>query len=344
MSELKGIELDSVTAWLAANLAGSQAPYNFELIAAGGSNLTYRVTDAKGGIFVLRRPPVKGVVATAHDMSREWRIMDALNRHTDIPVPETLAYCEEASVTGASFYVMEFVDGLILRDQTTTQGLTETQARRATESLVDVQVAFHTLDIDKAGLGELGKRDDYLQRQLKRWHRQAEAVRTRELPLLDQLHAALVEGAPKSERCPGLAHGDYRFDNCVLDKRSGEVIAVLDWELCTLGDPLVDFCWSLQYWAEPGERLTFLQNPPTLNSVFPDRAFVAQLYEHKSGYRLDDLNYYRAFGWWKMACIVEGVYARLKKGAGGGMKTAPVEQVGQMVEAYLEEARRSLGA
>ena len=246
MSELKGIELDSVTEWLSANVAGKQAPYNFELIAAGGSNLTYRVTDAKGRVFVLRRPPVKGVVATAHDMSREWRIMDALNRHTDIPVPPTLAYCSDPTVTGAEFYVMDFVDGLILRDQTSTEGLTEAQARTATESLVAVQVAFHTLDIDKAGLGDLGKRDDYLQRQLKRWHRQAEAVKTRELPLLERLHAVLVEGAPDSQHRPGLAHGDYRFDNCVLDS-TGKVIAVLDWELCTLGDPVVDFCWSLQY-------------------------------------------------------------------------------------------------
>ncbi|WP_372783060.1 phosphotransferase family protein [Litorivivens sp.] len=341
MSTLKGIELNAVTDWLAAHLTGSYAPYIFELIAAGGSNLTYRVTDARGEVFVLRRPPVKGVVATAHDMSREWRIMDALHRHSDIPVPATLAYCDDVSVTGAAFYVMGFVDGLILRDRISTDGLSKSQAQRATESLVDVQVAFHTLDVDQIGLGNLGKREDYLQRQLKRWRKQAEAVMTRELPLLDELHSLLVAQAPPSQRAPGLAHGDYRFDNCVLDA-TGKVIAVLDWELCTLGDPVVDFCWSRQYWAEPGDKLTFLQNPPTLNPIFPNRATVEQLYEEKSGYSLDDLNYYTAFGWWKMACIVEGVYARLKKGASGGMKTAPAEQVGAMVGAYLYEAQRSL--
>lgn len=341
MSELKGIDADAVGEWLAQHLAGSKPPYSFDLIAAGGSNLTYRLRDASGGDFVLRRPPVRGVVATAHDMSREWRIMDALHRHTDIPVPATRAYCADTSVTGAEFYVMDFVDGLILRDRAATRDLDEAQARRATESLVDVQVAFHTLDIDAVGLGDLGKREDYLQRQLKRWRKQAEAVKTRDLPLLQSVHETLEKHAPSVARPAGLAHGDYRFDNCVLGG-DGRVVAVLDWELCTLGDPVVDFCWSLQYWAEPGDTLTFLQDPPTLNPVFPGRAFVARLYEEKSGYRLDDLNYYTAFGWWKMACIVEGVYARLKKGAGGGMKTAPVDQVGEMVVRYLEQAERYL--
>lgn len=208
MSDLKGIDREAVTAWLEQHLAGSKAPYTFELIAAGGSNLTYRLTDAAGTVFVLRRPPVRGVVATAHDMSREWRIMDALHKNTDVPVPATLAYCRDVEVTGAEFYVMDFVDGLILRDQNGTQGLSKAQALVATESLVDVQVAFHSLDIDGVGL--------------------------------------------------------------------------------------------------------------------------------------DDQHYYFAFGWWKMACIVEGVYARLQKGASGGMKTAPVDQVGAMVVAYLEEARRYL--
>ena len=341
MAELKGIELERVSAWLEQHLAGSKPPYRFELIAAGGSNLTYRVIDVAGKVFALRRPPVRGVVATAHDMSREWRIMDALHRHTDIPVPATLAYCRDGEVTGAEFYVMDFVDGQILRDQKSSEALTEQEAMLATESLIDVQVAFHTLDIDAVGLGDLGKREDYLQRQLKRWRKQAEAVKTRDLPMLVQLHEQLESAAPGSARPAGLAHGDYRFDNCVLG-RDGRVAAVLDWELCTLGDPVVDFCWSLQYWAEPDEKLTFLQSPPTWNPVFPDRAYVARLYEEKSGYRLDDMHYYFAFGWWKMACIVEGVYARLKKGAAGGMKTAPVEQVGAMVDAYLEEARRCL--
>lgn len=342
MNDLKGIELEPVTAWLEQHLEGSKPPYRFELIAAGGSNLTYRLTDAGGRVFALRRPPVRGVVATAHDMSREWKIMDALHRHTTIPVPATLAYCRDAAVTGAEFYVMDFVDGLILRDQKSTGALTQQEALLATESLVDVQVAFHTLDIDAVGLGDLGKREDYLQRQLKRWRKQAEAVKTRDLPLLVSMHEQLEAAAPVSDRPAGLAHGDYRFDNCVLGK-DRRVAAVLDWELCTLGDPVVDFCWSLQYWAERGETLCFLQSPPTLNPVFPTRDYVAGLYREKSGFTLDDQNYYFAFGWWKMACIVEGVYARLKKGASGGMKTAPVEQVGQMVEAYLQQAEKYLG-
>ncbi len=341
MTELKGIARESVTHWLAENLRGSRPPYQFDLIAAGGSNLTYKLSDAKGQEFVLRRPPVRGVVATAHDMSREWLIMAALHANTDIPVPEPLAYCQDTEVTGAEFYVMGFVDGLILRDRKSTQGMSAKQAQRATQSLIDIQVAFHTLDIDAVGLAGLGKREDYLQRQLRRWRKQADAVKTRDLPLLEQLHLQLEAVAPDAKRKAGLAHGDYRFDNCVLGP-DGRIAAVLDWELCTLGDPLVDFFWSLQYWAEPGDGLTFLQSPPTINPVFPSRAYVADKYREQSGFSLEDQNYYFAFGWWKMACIVEGVYARLKKGASGGMKTAPVERVGQMVEAYLLESQRYL--
>lgn len=337
MEQLKGIEYDRVGDWLARHVRDSEPPYDFELIAAGGSNLTYRVKDGNGFRFVLRRPPVRGVVATAHDMHREWRVMEALGRHTDVPVPETLAYCDDADVTGAPFYTMSFVDGLIIRDRKSAAGLDAEQARIATESLVDVQVAFHTLDIDAVGLGDLGKKGGYVERQLHRWHRQAQAVKTRELPLLEELYQTLSKTVPPEQARPALAHGDYRFDNCVLGSDC-RIAAVLDWELCTIGDPIADFFWSLQYWADPGDTGTFLQDPPTVGDQFMRRDDVAELYEEKTGFDISDQNYYFAFGWWKMACIVEGVYARLKQGAGGGMKSAPPEQVAEIVERYLEEA------
>lgn len=336
----KGLDLEQLVPWLVASIPGAEAPFEFDLVAAGGSNLTYKVTDANGVVRVLRRPPVRGQIATAHDMQREFRIMDALGRHeTGVPVPQCLAYCESSEIIGAPFYVMEFVDGLILRSTEDAKGFTADQARVATESLVDVQVAFHTLDLASVGLADLGKHSGYVERQLKRWRKQAEASKTRELPLLEAVHQRLEKSIPKEQGRPGLAHGDYRFDNTILNA-DFRIAAVLDWELCTIGEPVADFCWSLMYWADPGDTLSFLPSPPTLIDAFPRRSEVAELYATKSGFDLSDLDYYRAFSWWKMACIVEGVLARLKKGAGGGMKTGPLEQVEQMVDNYLLEADR----
>jgi aminoglycoside phosphotransferase (APT) family kinase protein len=339
---LKGIERDRVGQWLAAALPQAAPPFTFQLIAAGGSNLTYRVEDARGSAFILRRPPVAGALPTAHDMSREWRIMRALGTHAPgVPVPAMLAFCDDVGVSGAPFYVMEFVDGLILRDRASAAGMDAAACRTAMRSLVATQAAFHTLDPAAAGLADLGRHEGYVARQLARWRRQVEASKTRDLPLLVELHERLSAGIPPETRRPGLAHGDYRFDNTVLapDHR---VRAVLDWELCTIGDPVADFFWSLMYWAEPGDAISFLPDPPTRLPQFPRRAEVVACYEEITGQALPHAQFYTAFGWWKQACIVEGVYGRLVNGASGGLKTAPPEQVARIVERYLECAVRAL--
>ena len=178
--------------------------------------------------------------------------------------------------------------------------------------------------------------------RIARWRHQVEASKTRELPLLESLHERLAAAIPAQTRPSALAHGDYRFDNTVLgpDRR---VSAVLDWELCTIGDPVADFCWSLMYWAEAEDDIVLLPDPPTRLPQFPRRAEVVACYEEFSGMPLENAGYFAAFGWWKQACIVEGVYARLIRGAGGGMKTAPPEEVAKIVERYLARAARALG-
>ena len=341
-TQLKGIERERVAAWLAAALPQAVPPFTFRLIAAGGSNLTYRVEDARASTFVLRRPPVAGALATAPDMSREWRIMRALGAHApQVPVPAMLAFCDDVAVTGAPFYVMEFVDGLILRDRAGAAGMDAAACSTAMRSLVATQAAFHALDPAAVGLADLGKHEGYVARQLARWRRQVEAAKTRDLPLLVELHERLVAAIPPETRRPGLAHGDYRFDNTVLGP-DHRVRAVLDWELCTIGDPVADFFWSLMYWAEPEDDISFLPDPPTRLPQFPRRAEVVACYEEMTGQALPHAAFYTAFGWWKQACIVEGVYARLVKGAGGGMKTAPPEQVARIVERYLDRAAAAL--
>ncbi len=321
----RGIDRDRVDGWLAAHVAGATPPCTYELIAAGGSNLTYRVTDAGDRSWALRRPPVGHVLPTAHDMSREWRIMAAL-AGSDVPVPECVAYCDDVAVSGAAFYVMGFVEGRILRNQASTVDMDAAHAEAATESLIDVQVALHRVDVDAVGLGGLAKRSDYVGRQLTRWLGQVERAGVREPPFLRDLHDRLVDAKPEEKAPPGIAHGDYRFDNTVLGGDC-RVAAVLDWELATIGNPIADFAWSLQYWADPGDPLYFLSDPPTLNSVFVRRDEVARRYAERSGFDLSDLPYYTVFSWWKQACIVEGVYARRLQGAtaGGTVSTDPTD-------------------
>jgi aminoglycoside phosphotransferase (APT) family kinase protein len=337
--ETRGIDATRVSEWLAANLDGARPPFRFELIAAGGSNLTYRVTDAAGRAVALRRPPVAARIATAHDMAREWKLLRALARpESTVPAPAALAFCEDESVNGAPFYVMAFVDGLILRDSAQAGALDAAQRERATDALIATQAALHTLDVDAIGLGDLARqRSGYAERQLARWRKQAEASASRPLPLLAEVHERLARRVPREVARPALAHGDYRFDNVVLDARQ-RVIAVLDWELCTIGDPIADFCWSLMYWAAPGDADTWLQDPPTRAPGFCTRAELARRYAQRTGFDLSQLAYYEAFSWWKMACLVEGVAARVKAGAGGGMRAGPYVEIEARAERYFARA------
>lgn len=340
MESPKGIELAETTAWLAAHLQDMPPPYEFELIAAGGSNLTYRVTAANNARFILRRPPVRARLATAHDMQREYKIIGGL-QGSAVPVPQLYAWCDDAAVTGSEFYCMELVEGLALREQADCAAMTAADCWQAMESLVAAQVAFHQIDLEAVGLADLAQHDGYLQRQLKRWKRQVEVASQREQPLFEELHATLAASAPASELRPGLAHGDYRFDNCILDP-DYRVAAVLDWELCTIGDPRADFIWSLNYWAEPGESLTWLLSPPTQHPEFVGRQQVLDCYCEMSGVSMTHMQWYNAFSWWKQACIVEGVLARLQQGASGGMKVQSVDAIRDRIDAYLRHARELL--
>ena len=336
MSETpRGIEREPLSRWLASSVPGARAPFEFALIAAGGSNLTYRVTDSAGNVWALRRPPVAARLPTAHDMGREWKILSGLAAHGAVPVPAPIAFCGDSAVLGAPFYVMGFAEGLILRTVESARHMTRAECAAATESLVDVQVALHTLDPAAADLADLGRSGNYVERQLHRWRTQYERTNARKLPLLEQLHQRLAKGVPPETAPAALAHGDYRFDNTVLDA-SFRIIAVLDWELCTIGDPVADFAWSLQYWGDPGDRMFFIDATPTLYPEFVRRAEVAKLYAQRTGFDLSHLDYYRAFSWWKMACIVEGAYGRQLAGAGGGMTAGRPERTARRVEDLLE--------
>ncbi|MGH9084469.1 MAG: phosphotransferase family protein [Acidimicrobiales bacterium] len=315
MSEsIKGIDASGVTDWFEANVDGARGPLTFELIAGGHSNLTYRVDDAAGHRFVLRRPPLGHVLATAHDMSREHKIISALGP-TDVPVAPALGLCTDEAVNGAPFYVMAFVDGLVLRDAAAAQSLTPEARRSAGLSIADTLARIHAVDPDAVGLGDLGKKEGYIARQLKRWYGQFQQSQTRALPRVDEVHDALAARIP-DQGPAAIVHGDYRLDNCMTDT-DGNVIAVLDWEICTLGDPLADVGLLMVYWTEASDASPMLLTAPTAVDGFLSRKEVLDRYAEASGRDLSHVDFYIAFGYWKLACIVEGVYARYVGGAMG---------------------------
>ncbi len=309
-----GIDAARVTAWLLER-SELEAPLSFEMIQGGRSNLTYTVTDAAGRRVILRRPPLHSVLQSAHDVAREHRIVSALAA-SDVPVPPLVGLETDESVNGAPFYVMRFVDGVVIRDAEVARTLEPEVRHAAGEHLVDVLARLHAVDPDEVGLGELGRKEDYIARQLARWHRQLTQGRTRELPLLDELHARLSADIPPQGPA-AIVHGDYRLDNVIVDPTTGEVQAVLDWELTTLGDPLADAGLLQVYWAQAGDPTLPLPDAPTLVPGFPSRADAVARYAAASGRDLSALPYYVAFGYWKLACILEGVYARYSSGAYG---------------------------
>ena len=328
MTESKGIDRDAVTRWYVEHVEGSRPPLTFELIAGGNSNLTYRVSDANGRATVLRRPPLGQVLASAHDMSREHTILTAL-ACTDVPVARTYAFEPSPDVNGAPFYVMDHVDGLVVRDQETARLLPVDARGHAGDSLVDVLLRIHAVDPDSVGLGDLGRRDNYIERQLRRWHGQWEKSKTRELPDIDRVYAALESNVPAAGPA-AIVHGDYKLENCIVDD-DGEVRAVLDWELCTLGDPLADVGLLMVYWNGPNDD-ALVPDATTAVEGMRSRSELLSRYAAGSYRDVSNIDFYVAFGYWKLACIVEGVYARFMGGSMGQRDSDDFQPFARQVE------------
>jgi len=310
----EGIDRAGVEAWFAGNVTGVELPLDFEMIAGGRSNLTYAVGDADGRRWALRRPPLGKRLGSAHDMGREHRVVSAL-APTPVPVAPIAGFCEDEGVNQAPFYVMEFVEGPILRTREDAEPYDPERRRAIGERVVDTLVTIHEVDPDAVGLGDLGRKEDHVARTLRRWLGQWEKSTTRELPLVGDVHDRLAARIP--EQGPAtIVHGDYRLDNMILDD-SDEVAAVVDWELCTLGDPLADVGLLLVYWGEEGDELLPLFEPATMAVGFPSREQVEARYAERSGRDLGAIDFYVALGFWKLAIILEGVFARYMAGQYG---------------------------
>jgi len=317
-----------LAAWLNDHITGGPVELtDIQLIAGGRSNLTYRlaVTGPAGSRqLVLRRPPLGHVLPTAHDMSREYRVLSAL-AGTRVPVAPLVAACTDEEVIGAPFYLMEYVPGVVLRTRDDTKALTEAQAAGLSRCLADMMAAIHGVDVGQVGLGNLGRGAGYLRRQLDRWQRQWELSATREMPGYAELVERLTAKLP-AEGDVTLVHGDYRLDNALVTlEPEPRITAVVDWEMATLGDPLADLGLTLVYWTEAGEGgwLTPDGAPTGTRNVTADataspgfwtRAEFAAEYARLTGRDVSGIGYYMAFGYFKLAVVLEGIHARYQQG------------------------------
>ncbi len=311
---LPGLDLAALADHLQRTVPGLLAgPLSGRLIAGGRSNLTYLVGDGVGS-WVVRRPPLGHVLETAHDMAREHRVMAAL-RDSAVPVPEMVALCRDPDVLGAPFYVMAFVDGTVFRTREEMEQVRPADAEAIADGLVDTLARLHAVAPDEVGLADLGRPDGYLERQVRRWGKQLESSRSREVSGLEELGARLARAVPQSGRAT-LVHGDYKLDNVVVDPaRPGRVLAVLDWEMATLGDPLADLVNVVLWWdgVRDTEGTPFAAVPAEV-AGFPPSSRLLDRYARATGADLTSLSWYLGLACYKLAAIFEGMYYRDQRG------------------------------
>lgn len=337
MTDLPGLDLAKLHDYLAEAAPGLVAGnLNAELIAGGRSNLTYRLTD---GIhdWVVRRPPLGHVLATAHDMGREFRVLSALNP-TTIPTPRPIVLCTDPAVLGAPFYVMEHMSGAVLRSRTDMVRLGADKCQGIGHQLIDVLADLHMINPESLGLGDFGKPEGYLARQVVRWRKQLDASRSRTVAGIDHLHDLLASSVPSSARY-SLLHGDYRLDNVLIQTNEPKLTAVLDWEMATLGDPLADLGLFVIYLRDhgPGDTVT---GRVTSAPGFPTADDLVQRYTERTGIDISTLDWYIGLGCFKLAVVLEGIHYRFVHGKTVGRG---FERIGEMVPNLVRGGLAALG-
>lgn len=325
----------AVVDWFSTHVPDVSGEPRFSRITGGRSNLTYRVTDDAGATWALRRPPLGGVLETAHDMSREWRFIDAL-APTDVPVPAPIAFCDDHDVWGADFYVMDFAPGRVLGTAADGEQVPQDARRRVGESTIDVLVALHGVDPASVGLDDLARPGNFVERQLRRWHRQAHSSALEDLSTIDAAHDALAARIPDGEA--KVFHGDFRAGNIAYSD-DGDAVAVFDWELATIGDPLCDLGHLLVSWSQQGDEVPPALDGPTSAGGFPTRDELIERYCDATGAERSLIDYYVAFARWRAACIHAGVWTRYRAGDMGA-DADPDEVTGP--EAIEVQARAAL--
>jgi aminoglycoside phosphotransferase (APT) family kinase protein len=343
-AELPGLPRDQVGAWLRRALPTlvGDGDWSADVISGGLSNITYRLHLSSGDV-ILRRPPLGGVLPSAHDMSREHRVISAL-AGTDVPVPQTLAYEADPEVLGYPFYVMSDVAGTVLRTAEDTARLTVGQRSRLAGNFIETLARLHDVDVDAVGLGDYGRGAGYAGRQVRRWGEQWQRSRQRDRPDLDLLLERLAERVP-ADRETTIVHGDYRVDNTVVElavQGDPTIVAVLDWELSTLGEPLADLALAMTYWHDRGDAARAaipVAVGVTAHEGFPTSGELAESYAACTGRDLDQLPFYLGLAAMKLAVILEGVVARHR---GGHTVSGGYDRLGDAVPALVARGLRAL--
>lgn len=308
-ANLIGIDATAIGRWFTTAVPDAEPPLSFDLLAGGRSNLTYRVTDRLGRSWVLRRPPAGPVPPGAHSMEREWRILTVL-QPTAVPVPPTIAFCGDPEVTGAEFYVMDHVDGIVIDSSKTAAVLNHSARHRLGCEIVATLADLHRVDPALLSRNREAPTCSYVNRQLDFWIQQLSGG-GRQIPEIVTAHAVLTKSVPP-QRWVAVTHGDYRLGN-VLVAPSGRIKAVLDWELWTVGDPLADLGWLTAWWTlneDDGWA-------PKRAADFPTVGELAAGYQRLTCRDVSNLPYYTSFALWRLACIAEGVYQRYAAGMMG---------------------------
>ena len=316
MSETpEGYNVEAVENWIRENVPSLSPPFEWTRLQGGHSNLTYLIVDTEGREAVIRRPPQGQLLPKAHDMSREWALISALGP-TPVPVPEALGFCESPEVTGAWFYVMGCINGRPLYTADDTRDWVPEDKRIVlANSFVDVLADLHDVDPEAVGLSDLGKHDSYVGRQLKTWYRSwTSSIEGADYddPRAHELQQFFLDNLPDQGKIR-VVHGDYGLHNCLTGPDS-TIAAVVDWEISTLGDPLADLAYALNFFPDPTDSIEHSPDAATAPPGFPKRSDMAARYAERTGRDLSNLDYYTGFNRWKSACIVHGVYARYMEG------------------------------
>jgi len=340
---IAGYDIPAVEAWISANVPALKPPLVWTRLQGGHSNLTFLIEDAGGQKAVIRRPPLGELLPKAHDMGREWALISALGP-TAVPVPAALGFCDDTAVTGARFYIMGHVDGRPLYTADDTRRLVpEPQREKLAHSFIDVLADLHAVDPDAVGLGDLGKKDSYVGRQLKTWYQSwmasIEPAKFDD-PRAHGLREFLLAQLP-DQGAARIVHGDYGLHN-TLTGPDHTIAAVVDWEISTLGDPLADLAYAINQFPDPSDRDRKWGEAPTVPPGFPSRTMLADRYAARTGRDLSKLDYYIGFNRWKSAAIIHGVYARYM----AGQKSAEgvdLDSLRRRISEQLDLAEQAIG-
>ena len=328
------LDIESLSNYLEQQISGFKGPVTAEKFEGGQSNPTFKISSADGQPYVLRRKPPGELLKSAHAVDREFRVISAL-RDTDVPVPNTFVLCEDEAVIGSMFYVMEYKEGRILWDPLLPEAADNAERGAIYDAMNQTMAALHNVNVEAVGLSDFGRPGNYFERQLGRWSKQYRASETRPIASMESLMTWLADRMPEDDGTIGLVHGDYRLDNMMFHPSEPRVIALLDWELSTLGHPLADLANQCMAWMLPREgRIKGLGGVDRASLGIPtDEEYIARYCERTGRESINNWNFYLVFSLFRLAAILQGIVKRAQIGTASSAEAdSEGDAVGQLAD------------